>query len=167
MKKPAHFWVKINTEVGKLILEYRFREYGGAWQPVTECVSIEHVACAFGGARPYFRCPGVVDGRRCGRRVGKLYNARYFVCRHCLRLAYPVQSEEVMHRHLRRANKKRAALGVEPGACSLLTKPKGMHWQTYNRIVDEIRHADDGADTEFLGWAARRFPGLAKRDLPL
>jgi hypothetical protein len=39
--------------------------------------------------RPYFVCPGVVNGTACGRRVAKLYGpGRYFVCRHCYRLAY-------------------------------------------------------------------------------
>jgi len=61
--------------------------------------------CRFGGARPYFVCPGVVNGITCGRRVAKLYGAgTYFLCRHCYRLAYASQREDRYDRALRRAN---------------------------------------------------------------
>ncbi len=143
--------ISTRAEAGRLILTYRFREYDGPWQPITQTVPITHVSCAYGGSRTYFLCPGVVNGRHCGRRVGKLYSARYFVCRHCLRLTYPVQSEEPHYRQLRRANKHRAALGGDPGTCSFFSKPKGMHWRTYDRIVAEIDRAEDRADTAFLG----------------
>jgi hypothetical protein len=36
-------------------------------------VPLEYTKCNFGGVRPWFRCPGVVDGEECNRRVGKLY----------------------------------------------------------------------------------------------
>ncbi len=160
--------ISTQAEAGRLVLTYRFSEHGGPWQPITQTVPITHVSCAYGGSRTYFLCPGVVNGRRCGRRVGKLYSARYFVCRHCLRLTYPVQSEEAQHRLLRRANKRRAALGGEPGTCSFFSKPKGMHWRTYNRTVAEIVSAEDRADIAFLGWARRRFPGpLPQTDFQL
>ena len=45
----------------------------------------------FGGVRWWFICPLTVNGRYCGRRVGKLYlppRERYFGCRHCYDLAY-------------------------------------------------------------------------------
>jgi hypothetical protein len=45
----------------------------------------------FGGLRWWFICPLVVNGRGCGRRVGKLYlpgRDRYFGCRHCHGLTY-------------------------------------------------------------------------------
>jgi hypothetical protein len=45
----------------------------------------------FGGLRWWFICALVVNGRECGRRVGKLYlppGARYYGCRHCHDLTY-------------------------------------------------------------------------------
>ena len=45
----------------------------------------------FGGLRWWFCCPLRVEGRPCGRRVGKLYlppGGRYFGCRHCYDLTY-------------------------------------------------------------------------------
>jgi hypothetical protein len=44
-----------------------------------------------GGQRWWFTCPLVMNGRPCGRRVGKLYlppGGRYFGCRHCYDLTY-------------------------------------------------------------------------------
>ncbi len=53
---------------------------------------------------------------RNGRRVGKLYGpGRYFLCRHCYRLAHASQSENVSDRALRRANKIRKRLGGDAG----------------------------------------------------
>ena len=63
-----------------LSLSYRGRIGGGDWEDVKESVRIVRVPCRFGGARPYFICPGVVNGIACGRRVAKLYEpGRYFL----------------------------------------------------------------------------------------
>src|SRR5215212_9305493 len=52
-------------------------------------VPLSWTACNFGGKRPWFVCPGVVNGRYCGRRVAKLHlKHRYFLCRHCQDLTY-------------------------------------------------------------------------------
>jgi len=50
----------------------------------------------FGGVRYWFICPLVINGRPCGRRVGKLYlppGGKYFGCRHCYNLTYRCQKE--------------------------------------------------------------------------
>ena len=44
-----------------------------------------------GGLRWWFICPLVANGRKCGRRVGKLYlppGGKYYGCRHCYDLTY-------------------------------------------------------------------------------
>src|SRR5471030_196284 len=99
--------------------------------------------------RPYFVCPGVVNGVACGRRVAKLYGpGRYFLCRHCYRLAHASQSEGALDRVLRRANKIRQRLGGDPGMVAPFPpKPKGIWWRTYERLRDrafdaELRAAD-------------------------
>jgi hypothetical protein len=75
---------------------------------VAETVRIVRKPCRFGGTRPYFICPGIVNGIACGRRVAKLHGpGRYFLCRHCYRLAHASQSEDRWDRLLRRANKIR------------------------------------------------------------
>ena len=54
-------------------------------------VEISYTTCHYGGKRPWFHCPAVKEGKRCNRRVGKLYlfsAARAFICRHCGDLTY-------------------------------------------------------------------------------
>jgi hypothetical protein len=55
------------------------------------CPRIATTRPRFGGLRWWFVCPLTVNGRPCGRRVGKLYlppAGRYFGCRHCHDLTY-------------------------------------------------------------------------------
>jgi hypothetical protein len=57
-----------------------------------------------------------VNGIACGRHAAKLYGlSRYFLCRHCYRLAHVSQSEDEWDRALRCAN-KRLARKFEPVA---------------------------------------------------
>lgn len=159
--------ISMRAEAGRLVLIYRLRSGGEEWENVEEPIPLAETLCSYGGVRPWFRCPGVRNGKWCGRRVGKLYlGQRYFVCRHCLGLAYSSQSEEPMHRHNRRANKIRMALGGEPGTASLPPrKPKGMHWRTYWRKMDAIDAADAASDLAFIRWANLRLPGVSLKEL--
>ena len=43
------------------------------WEVVDETIRITRLPCRFGGTRPYFICPVVVNGIACGRRVAKLH----------------------------------------------------------------------------------------------
>ena len=153
--------IAFRAEDTRLILIYRWRHaYGGDWEDVEEPVPILRVPCRYGGTRPYFRCPGVVNDRYCGRQVAKLYAAgRFFLCRHCYRLAYDSQSEARFDRLLRRANKLRRALGGEPGTESYIPRPKGMWRRTYERQVEEIARLEAEADQAFLA----RYAGLLSR----
>jgi len=125
-------------------MTYRVRLHGGEWEEVAETVRIDRGPCGYGGARPYFICPGVANGIACGRRVAKLYGPdRYFLCRHCYRLAYISQSEGGLDRALRRANTIRQRLGGDPGlAAPFPSKPKGMWWRTYERLGRQASDAE-------------------------
>jgi hypothetical protein len=60
-------------------------------EPVTLPVHLATTAPRFGGIRWWFVCPLIIDGRECGRRVGRLYlppGCRYFGCRSCYGLTY-------------------------------------------------------------------------------
>ena len=107
---------------------------------MAETVRIVRVARRFGGVRPYFICPGVVNGISCGRRVAKLHGCgHYFLCRHCHHLAYASQSEDGWDRSLRRANKIRQRLGGDPGmAAPFPSRPKGMWRRTYERLFNRF-----------------------------
>ena len=119
--------INLRAEADRLRLSYRMRIGGGEWEDVEETINIDRVSCRLGGSRPYFLCPGVVNGVACGRRVAKLHGpGRYFLCRHCYRLAYASQSEGSWDRALRRSNKIRHRLGGDPGSVkSFPERPKG------------------------------------------
>lgn len=144
--------INLRAEEDRLHLTYRVRIGGGDWEDVEETVRIVHVPCRFGGTRPYFICPGVVNGVPCGRRVVKLHGpGRYFLCRHCYRLANASQSEGAWDRALRRANKIRMRLGGEPGMASPFPlRPKGMWRRTYERLRKEAFESEMMADEAFL-----------------
>jgi hypothetical protein len=113
---------------------------GGDWEEAVESVGITRLPCRYGGVRPYFLCPGVVNGKACGRRVSKLYGpGRYFLCRHCYRLAYSSQSEGAFDRALRRTNTIRKKLGGDPGLASPFPeRPKGMWRRTYEQLQEQV-----------------------------
>jgi hypothetical protein len=75
----------------------------------------------FGGLRWWFICPLVVNGRPCGRRVGKLYlppGGRYYGCRHCYQLTY---------RSAQKHDKRVDALRRNPAALmALMGDPKAL-----------------------------------------
>ncbi|WP_426036083.1 tripartite tricarboxylate transporter substrate-binding protein [Cypionkella sp. TWP1-2-1b2] len=75
-------------------------------------------------------------------------------------VAYTCQSETPVDRAVRAANKRRVAMGSEPGMGSFVRKPKGMHWSTYWRHMDMIESADDIANLAFINFARRKYPGF-------
>lgn len=154
-------------EAGRLMLVYSFTRQGNESVDITEPITVVWLPCHFGGKRPFFICPGVVNGRACNRQVAKLYLGQgYFLCRHCNRLTYACRSETRVDRMQRAANKRRVAMGGEPGMGSFVRKPKGMHWATYWRHIDKIDTADHAADLEFIQFVQRRFPGMTGDFLP-
>jgi len=157
--------INLRAENDWLHLSYRMRIGGGEWEDVAEAVRIVRLPCRFGGARPYFICPGVVNGAACGRRVAKLHGpGRYFLCRHCYRLTHASQSEGAWDRTLRRADKIRRRLGGEPGmAAPFPERPKGMWRRTYEQLREQAFEAEMLADEAFLTRAKRL---LARIDNP-
>lgn len=149
--------INLRAESQRLHLTYRVRIGGGEWEDVAETVRIVRVPCRFGGARPYFVCPGVVNGIACGRRVAKLHvPGRYFLCRHCYRLAHASQGEGEWDRTLRRGNKIKQRLGGDPGmAAPFPPKPKGMWWRTYERLCERASDEERRADESFAIRAER------------
>lgn len=137
-----------------LILSYQCRTQGYGAQDVEEIVPIIRVPCPYGGSRPYFLCPGVVNGIYCGRRVAHLHLAtRYFVCRHCNDLAYSSQRENISARATRKADKLRARLGDGIGWLGYPVRPKGMWDRTFQRMRTEIAVAEArSADSCATGW---------------
>jgi hypothetical protein len=150
-------WIQFRRNGNALILSYRVRQHGEEWQDVVQPTQIVWMPRRFGGVRPYFVCPGVVNGIACGRRVAKLYGAgTYFLCRHCYRLAYASQREDRYDRALRHANNIRMRLGGEPGTASLFPKrPKGMRHANYKRLQTAVFNAEILAEEQIAVLLAR------------
>jgi hypothetical protein len=158
-------WINVRAEADRLQLSYRVRICGSEWKDVEETVRIVHVPCHIGGTRPYFICPGVVNGVTCGRRVAKLHGpGRYFLCRHCYRLAHASQNESAWDRSVRRANKIKQRLGGDLGmAATFPKKPKGMWRRSYARMRKQAFEAEMLADEAFVIHAERL---MARIDSP-
>ena len=79
-----------------LTLDYVFNTGPHTGERVTEPIVLTSTTPNYGGRRWWFICPLTVNGRACGRRVGKLYlpgGAKWHGCRHCYDLAYTSAQE--------------------------------------------------------------------------
>lgn len=135
-----------------LQLIYKVSRYQEEAQDIDMKVPLEWVECRFGGRRPYFICPN----RRCQKRVQFLYDGfPYFLCRHCLELAYHSQRQTDDDRAASQADKIRKKVGAEQGILNgpVWQKPKGMHWKTFRRLQEKEAHYSDKA----LRLMAQRF----------
>jgi hypothetical protein len=147
--------IQVRTEADRVILDYKHRSGGGEWKSENYPVRVEWTPCNYGGTRAWFRCPAV----GCGRRVAILYGGTIFACRHCYRLAYSSQRENLDDRATRRADKIRDRLKWEPGILNGNgIKPKGMHAHTYQRLT--IKH--DAFVGVSLAGIAKRFGMIEK-----
>lgn len=115
----------------------------------SQVISIERTACALGGDRPWFKCP------TCGHRCALLHLRRgRFACRKCQGLAYLSQAIDPVQRSWRKQAKLERLLDEDGD------KPKGMHWTTYDRIVEAIERCDGVRDAAFCAM-------LNRLDVPL
>jgi len=125
--------IDVRTETDRVHLDYRYRRHGQGWKDENYPVLLDWTPCTYGGNRAWFLCPAA----GCGKRVAILYGgAGIFACRHCRRLAYPSQRENVRYRAIRQADKLRNRLGWELGILNGHGGiPKGMHRLTYLRLI--------------------------------
>jgi len=134
--------VRVNSP-NQITLEYT-RQNDEETKSVSYPISIDRTSCNFGGSRPWLICP------HSGRRVGKLYYLRGgWYARKCLRVGYASQSEDVIARIWRRKGKLEARLAED------MEKPKGMHWQTYNKIIDNWNDAENLLNHTFVECVGR------------
>ena len=63
---------------------YRWRRAEEEWQNVNQTIAIRWPECRFGGERPYYMCPGMVNRSICAKTVRELCGGdRHYLCRHC------------------------------------------------------------------------------------
>ncbi len=137
--------IGIRTYEDSIMLSYRYRRRNtDEWQGVEETVRLTWTRCNYGGQRPWFICPGIVNGLYCGHRVAILYLAgQHYLCRHCYRLAYACQREGVADRALSKTQNIRIRLGGTGSLSDMFPwKPKYMRWTTYERMRFEAELAE-------------------------
>jgi hypothetical protein len=149
-------------------LRYTATKHGDAPRRYDYRVPVTYTPCNFGGERPWFQCP------RCGDRVGKLYRpparAR-FRCRECYDLGYQssrTSGDTLKQAELRyrRAFAKADAKGRRPhpnGEPWFPERPKGMHTETFDRLLADVRNARqewDGAIHARMRTMVERHRGL-------
>ena len=167
--KAPLVWTRGGEPIGPVVLcstgeavtlGYMARLGDEPWREIEDDIPLVRVPCRYGGARPYFLCPGGGGGRACGRRVAKLWLiGRRFRCRHCHRITYRGRSQRCFGRLFGRADKLRMKLGGEPGTGALLpSRPKGMHRTTYERHIAAIQAFEKAAWAEFGPHLVRRHP---------
>jgi len=140
----ASIGIQVNSP-DSLTLKYTHTPDGEASrQSISEAIPLVYTPCHYGGRRIWFSCP------HCRRRVAKLYLLRgHWYCRKSLTVAYSSQSLDVIQRMHRCIGKLESKLG-ENGE-----KPKGMHWSTYNRILEQCDEAQSRLDYAWTLSAAR------------
>ena len=118
-------------------LVYRTKRAGDDWRDVRDKIPLVSTPTQFGGQRQWFQCPS------CEKRCRILYGGSLFRCRRCHRLRYETQYEPPFARAATRALKIRERLGGRGGIDDPFpAKPKGMHWKTYGRLVDEAEQME-------------------------
>jgi len=132
--------INLQAGIDSVTLSYRQRAHGGEWKDMAYTVWLAYTPCHMGGHRVWWKCPAA----GCSRRVAVLYGGTgIFACRHCYRLAYRSQRDNNAYGP---ADKLRARLGWVPGiAHPEGDKPKGMHWKTYERLLNQYHHKADRA----------------------
>lgn len=140
-----------NTSLDKIPLAYSYRGKEYRYE-----VAISRTACNYGGVRYWWLCP------KCGKRVGVLYCAGVYVCRHCIGALYRTQLMQPIDKLFRRVEKIRHKLGWQAGiAHGHGNRPKGMHRQTYDRLVwehDKIANAILGNELDWISKLTRGKP---------
>lgn len=142
-----------NAARDTLTLSYSIRENGGEWQPIREAIPLEATPCNYGGERLWLTCP------RCQSRRRVLYSVGgRFRCRQCHDLAYASTREDAHERSIRRTNRLQKRLEAVSGTdiFAIPEKPRGMHWDTYERIIDGLLKEHDIQHESFRAFIRKR-----------
>lgn len=146
-KHQIHYQLRASDESGgrELLLFYETKRSGES-KEYDYTIPITFTDCNFGGERPWWRCP------HCRSRVGKLYlppTGERFKCRECYDLGYRSSRESgrpLMQatRRYQRIQKKLDQKPTHPNSIegSRPDRPKGMHQETYEELLDDLRAAE-------------------------
>lgn len=127
--------ISVANEPGAIILNFVYQEdETNDRKNISQRIRVVWTGCAFGGGRPWLKCPVSA----CSRRVAIVYLARtpLFACRSCHDLTYASQLEDRVGRQIHKARKIQLKLGGGPDLSDPFpSRPKRMHHRTYLRYL--------------------------------
>lgn len=141
--------IRLLTEEDCIRLIYKWKRNDGPWESQDFSIRYLKSPCHFGGVRYWFECPV------CHRQVCKLYLAGTWCCRKCGNLAYPVENMDQLDRLQHKSEKLEKTLGRQ-----YQIKPKGMHWKTYGRLLNEYFETRERIDKGFRERLEKTFGNL-------
>jgi hypothetical protein len=154
------FCINVRTEPSAIVLSFCAHDRNSnELKMINQRVPIVWTLCNLGGHRPWFCCSAYSNGRRCGRRVAKVFlgGSPCFACRHCHGLSFASQHEGPRLRSISRSRKIRMRLGGSANVCEPFPeKPRRMHQRTYLRL----RARGEAADALCNGFALQWLNGL-------
>ncbi len=94
-KNDIGFYITTGSNDDNIILHYtQTNRSTGEKEDMNYVIKLTTTPCNYGGKRYWFICPLIKNGKRCGRRVGVLFNiGKWFGCRHCGDIAYSSQMQ--------------------------------------------------------------------------
>lgn len=141
------------AEIGiDLAVDYLGVRYKAGGEEIRERIYFEAVPNNYGGNRLYFTCP------YCGRRSRIMHlHQRHFKCRVCARLNYRSQQaskgwELAVYRLDKFLKVNFNITDLAPCDTELVTppRPKGMHAQTYIKLIAELRTLQNNQMDAFI-----------------
>jgi hypothetical protein len=152
--------INVRTEPSAVVLSFCAHDpESDEWKTIDQRVPVTWTACYLGGHRPWFCCTAYSNGRRCDRRVAKIFlgGSPCFACRHCHGLSFASQHDGPRLRSISRSRKIRMQLGGSPNVCEPFPeKPRRMHQRTFLRL----RARGEAADALCNGFALQWLNGL-------
>jgi hypothetical protein len=126
---------------GCLLLDFKFRDNGGEWEPVEQIVPLTSTPCNYGNERHWFHCP------RCHYRCAILYmGGSHFLCRKCYKLPYNSQMQSDLDRMAAQLNGLGERIFEHNEYGEGWLKKKGMHQKTFERLFSRYENLEFGLD---------------------
>lgn len=118
----------------------------------TQQIELTTTPCNYGNVRYWFVCPC------CKGRCAIVYlGDDGLACRKCYRLVYEIENETKADRAIGQAYKINHRLKFAGYVDCLGDKPKGMHWQTFSKLIAK-RNAYNRVFFSHIGlWMERKF----------
>lgn len=139
MSDPEHAVLELRFIVSRYSTGEKTKHY--------QRIMLSYTVPNFGGKRWWMHCP------RTGERVGKLYcpsGGELFASRKAYRVGYRSQRMTKRDAIFERLFGIQEKLGCERGWGNWISRPKGMHYRTFERYLDEYEYLDALCGVEMM-----------------